>query len=56
MKNISQMDAIKSIRKPIPPFTKIERPMKGGGYRRHPKNKKDLEDCGLMDNFQNLWR
>lgn len=29
-----QLAAYKSIRKPLPPPTKIERPLKGRGYRR----------------------
>ena len=35
-------DAYKSIRKPIPPQTRIERPVKGRGYRRHDKHKKAI--------------
>ncbi len=39
-KKPSQLDLIKSVRKPIPPATKVERPVKGGGYKRRPKHKK----------------
>lgn len=31
----------KSIRKPIPPATRVIRPLKGRGYKR-PRNKKDI--------------
>jgi hypothetical protein len=41
MKSISQREAIKSIRKPIPPATKVERPIKGGGYNRRQDGWKD---------------
>ena len=34
---ITQLEAIKSIRKPFAPPTRVERPFRGGGYRR--KNK-----------------
>lgn len=40
---IFQMEAIKSIRKPVPPMTTVERPKKGGGYRRRDKHKKSLD-------------
>ena len=43
-KTLSQMDAIKSIRKPIPPMTTVERPVKGGGYNRKHKHKKNHEE------------
>lgn len=33
--------AYRSIRKPMPPKTRIIRPLKGRGYRR-PKNKEDI--------------
>jgi hypothetical protein len=39
MKSI--VEIYKSIRKPTPPPTRIERPMRGRGYRR-PQNKKEL--------------
>lgn len=46
MKAITQLDAIKSIRKPCPPPTRVERPNRGGGYRRKNKWGKDNnEDC-----------
>jgi hypothetical protein len=37
MRTITQHEAIKSIRKPCPPPTRIERPFRGGGYRRRNK-------------------
>lgn len=37
MKMKSQVDLFKSVRKPLPPQNRVERPAKGGGYRR--KNK-----------------
>jgi hypothetical protein len=43
-KTLSQMDAIKSIRKPIAPAVKVERPEKGGGYKRNKKHKKSYEE------------
>jgi len=42
-KKPSQLDLIKSVRKPIPPATKVERPNKGGGYKRHSKHKKKID-------------
>ena len=38
---LTQLEAYRSIRKPLPPPTRIERPKKGRGYRR-PRNKKEL--------------
>jgi len=35
-----QLAIYKSIRKPVPPTTRVIRPEKGCGYRR-PRNKKD---------------
>lgn len=35
--------AYDSVRKPLPPPNKVERPAKGAGYRRRPKHKKDPE-------------
>ncbi len=45
VKQVSQLDALKSVRRLMPPAlkTRAERPLKGGGYRR-PKNNKDIED------------
>ena len=40
-KKPTQLDLMKSVRKPIPPATKVERPEKGGGYRR--QNKFDID-------------
>lgn len=37
MKNKSQFETFKSIRKPLLPQNRVERPMKGGGYRRREK-------------------
>lgn len=34
----SQLEALKSIRKPVAPPTRVERPNKGGGYRRPQGN------------------
>jgi hypothetical protein len=44
MKPKSQLELIKSVRKPVPPATKVERPEKGGGYKRRPKHKKKIEE------------
>jgi len=45
-KKKTQLDLLKEIRKPVPPPTRVERPDKGGGYKRRPKHKKneDTED------------
>jgi hypothetical protein len=37
MKMMSQMEVYRTIRKPFAPAVKIERPVKGRGYRRHNK-------------------
>lgn len=34
---MTQLEAYKAVRKPIPPVGRIERPAKGGGYRRKDK-------------------
>lgn len=41
MKMMTQLEAYKSVRKPCPPPTRVERPQKGRGYRR-PRNKKEI--------------
>lgn len=41
MKAMTQLEVYKIIRKPLPPRTRIERPVKGRGYFR-PRNKKDI--------------
>jgi hypothetical protein len=38
----SQLDLIKSVRKPRTRTTKVERPIKGGGYKRQSKHKKEI--------------
>lgn len=43
MKTMSQIEAWKSIRKMLPPQGRIERPLKGSGYRRRPKYQKAYE-------------
>jgi len=40
MKLPTQLETIKSIRKPMLPKTRVERPVKGGGYRRKQKHQK----------------
>lgn len=42
MKAMSTLEVYQSIRKPLPPLGKIERPVKGGGYRRRNKHRKDF--------------
>lgn len=41
MKAITAIEVYRSIRKPMPPAKRVERPVKGGGYRRNPKHKKE---------------
>lgn len=41
MKSKSAAEIYRSIRKPIPPPTRIVRPLRGRGYRR-PRNQKDI--------------
>ena len=41
-KKPTQLDLIKSVRKPIVPATMVERPVKGGGYKRRPKHQKEI--------------
>jgi hypothetical protein len=43
MKAITQIEAWKAIRKLMPPKGRVERPIKGGGYRRRPKHRKLYE-------------
>lgn len=43
MKLMTQLEAYQSIRKPLPPRGRIERPAKGGGYRRRQKHRKAYE-------------
>ncbi len=42
-KRPTQLELMKSVRKPIPPATMVERPVKGGGYKRRPKHKKEID-------------
>jgi hypothetical protein len=42
MKLPSFLEAYKKLRKPLPPKGRVERPVKGGGYRRRTKHKKEL--------------
>lgn len=44
IKSINQMEAYRSIRKAGLPQNKMERPTKGGGYRRREKFQKDWSD------------
>lgn len=44
LKTPTQEELLKSIRKPGVPPTKVERPEKGGGYKRHKKHKKKHTD------------
>ncbi len=37
MKAMTQLEAYKAIRKPLPPQGRVERPVKGGGYCRKDK-------------------
>ena len=37
------MEIYKSIRKPLPPRTRVERPIRGRGYKR-PQNNKELNE------------
>jgi hypothetical protein len=37
MKTMTQLEAYKAVRKPLPPAGRVERPTKGGGYRRKDK-------------------
>jgi len=41
MKTMSFLEIYRSLRKPLPPKERVERPVKGGGYRRHAKHKKE---------------
>ena len=43
-KKPSQLDLMKSVRKQKAPAVKVERPVKGGGYKRHNKHKKKLDN------------
>ena len=43
MKEMSQLEAWKAIRKLLPPRGRVERPVKGGGYRRRLKHRKHYE-------------
>lgn len=43
MKPANQIEVWKSLRKAALPPNHIERPCKGGGYRRHPKYRKQYE-------------
>ena len=43
MKPMSQIEAWKSVRKGAIPKHRIERPIKGGGYRRRQKHCKQYE-------------
>lgn len=38
---LSQLEAYRSVRKPVPPPTRVERPTKGQGYRRRGRYRKD---------------
>lgn len=40
---MTQLEAWKSIRKVLPPRGRVERPVKGGGYRRRAKHQKAYE-------------
>jgi len=40
----TQLETLKSIRKPFAPAVKVERPVKGGGYRRPQGNWKKFLD------------
>ena len=40
---MSQLEAYRSVRKPLPPMGRVEQPVKGGGYRRRDKHKKNYE-------------
>lgn len=40
---MAQLETYKSIRKPSIPQGRIERPVKGGGYSRREKHKKNYE-------------
>jgi hypothetical protein len=42
-KKPTQKELMDSIRKPVPPPTRIERPVKGGGYKRKEKFHKNYE-------------
>jgi hypothetical protein len=42
MKLRTQLEVYKAIRKPLPPKTRIERPLKGRGHYRRPRNGKDI--------------
>ena len=45
MKAISQEQVMDMVRKPMPPPTRVQRPVRGGGYRRKSKwNKKEWSD------------
>ncbi len=39
----TQAELIKSVRKPILPATMVERPVKGGGYKRRAKHQKEID-------------
>jgi hypothetical protein len=43
MKVMTQLEAIRSVRKPLPPPGRVERPVKGGNYRRRSKHRKEYE-------------
>lgn len=43
MEAIIQIEAWKAIRKLMPPKGRVERPIKGGGYRRRSKHRKLYE-------------
>ena len=40
MKGFSQLQLLQAIRKPLAPAVRVERPMKGRGYRRRGRNGK----------------
>lgn len=44
MKLKSQLEVLKSIRKPQPPPTRVEQPVKGAPYKRPSKNWQKWED------------
>lgn len=44
MKAMTQIEAMKSVRKPALPQNRVERPTKGGGYNRKSKWGKRYDD------------